>query len=151
MSTYSAHAPALSGPQAVVNPTASAVVADLIEIAREIRRGSAGRVAPLSYLPDLLEPKPLVPLGDLVGPCYLRFTALDRPGVLAHIAGVLGEHEIGIESVIQKGRAGAAGSVPVLVRTHPAPEAAVRSALGLIDELPDVTTATRMIRIEEGF
>jgi homoserine dehydrogenase len=131
-------------------PTASAVVADLIEISREIRRGSSGRVAPLSYLPESLEPKPLVPLGELVGPCYLRFTAVDRPGVLAHLAGVLGENQIGIESVIQKGRAGADGSVPVLVRTHSAPEAAVRSALELIDELPDVTAATRLIRIEEG-
>jgi homoserine dehydrogenase len=131
-------------------PTASAVVADLIEISREIRRGSSGRVAPLSYLPESLEPKPLVPLGELVGPCYLRFTAVDRPGVLAHLAGVLGENQIGIESVIQKGRAGADGSVPVLVRTHSAPEAAVRSALELIDELPDVTAATRLIRVEEG-
>ena len=52
--------------------------------------------------------------------------------------------------MIQKGRAGAEGSVPVLVRTHTAPEAAVRSALELIDELPDVTAATRLIRIEEG-
>jgi homoserine dehydrogenase len=107
-------------------------------------------VAPLSYLPESLEPKPLVPLGELVGRCYLRCTALDRPGVLAHVAGVLGEHEIGIESVIQKGRGGATESVPVLMRTHPAREAAVRSALEIIDDLPDVTARTRLIRIEEG-
>jgi homoserine dehydrogenase len=138
------------GPGAGELPTASAVVADLIEIAREIRRGSAGRVAPLSYLPDSLEPKPLVPLGEIVGPCYLRFTALDRPGVLAHIAGVLGEHQIGIESVIQKGRGGAVESVPVIVRTYPAREVAVRSALEIIDEAPDVTAPTKLIRIEEG-
>src|SRR5262252_2091967 len=61
-------------------PTASAVVADLIEIAREIRRGSSGRVAPLSYLPESLEPRPLVPLGEIHASCYLRFTAQDRPG-----------------------------------------------------------------------
>ena len=136
------------------NPTGAvyekAMLEGLIEIAREIGRGSAGRVSPLSYLPDSLEPKPLVPLGDLVGPCYLRFTALDRPGVLAHIAGVLGEHEIGIESVIQKGRAASAESVPVIVLTHPAPEAAVRAALARIDALPDVTAPTRLLRIEEG-
>jgi homoserine dehydrogenase len=131
-------------------PTASAVVADLVEIAREIRRGSAGRVAPLSYLPESLEPMPLVPLGEIRASCYLRFTALDRPGVLGHLAGVLGEHQIGIESVIQKGRGEAERSVPVLVKTHPAPEAAVRRALEVIDALPDVTARTRMIRIEEG-
>jgi homoserine dehydrogenase len=131
-------------------PTASAVVADLMEIAREIRRGSSGRVAPLSTLPESLEPRPLVPLGELHASCYLRFTALDRPGVLAQLAGVLGQHAIGIESVIQKGRGGEERSVPVLVKTHPALERSVRRALEAIDRLPDVTAPTRMIRIEEG-
>ena len=130
-------------------PTASAVVADLMEIAREIRRGKAGRVAPLSYLPEMLEPKPLVPLGELHGRFYLRFTALDQPGVLAHLAGILGEHEIGIESVLQKGRGGARESVPVIVLTHPAGEAAVRAALHQIDELENVTAPTRLLRIEQ--
>jgi homoserine dehydrogenase len=131
-------------------PTASAVVADLIEIAREIRRGRAGRVAPLSYLPQALEAKPLVPLGQLVGRFYLRFRALDRPGVLARIAGELGDCQIGIESLIQKGRGGAETSVPVVVMTHPARESAVRSALERIDGLAEVTAPTRVIRIEEG-
>lgn len=135
------------GPGAGELPTASAVVADLMEIAREIRRGSAGRVAPLSYMPDVLETKPLVPLSELHGRFYLRFTAVDRPGVLAHITGVLGENEIGIESVLQKGRG--EGSVPVLLLTHPASEASVRSALDEIDRLPDVTAPTRLIRIDE--
>jgi homoserine dehydrogenase len=130
-------------------PTASAVVADLVEIAREIRRGGAGRVAPLSYLPESLRALPLVPLGELQGRAYLRFTAVDRPGVLAHLAGVLGDHGIGIESVIQKGRGGASGSVPVLVQTHPTREAAIRAALEQIDRLPDVTAPTRLIRIED--
>ena len=130
-------------------PTASAVVADLVEIAREIRRGGAGRVAPLSYLPESLRPVPLVPIGELEGRAYLRFTALDRPGVLGHIAGALGEHGIGIESVIQKGRGGSDDSVPVLVLTHPAREAALRAALERIDALPDVTAPTRLVRIEE--
>lgn len=130
-------------------PTASAVVADLVEIAREIRRGGAGRVAPLSYLPDALRPVPLVPLGELSGRAYLRFTARDRAGVLAHITGVLGEQGIGIESVIQKGRAADAGSVPVLLLTHATSEAALRAALERIDALPDVTAPTRLVRIEE--
>ena len=111
---------------------------------------SSGRVAPLSYLPEALSPKPLVPLGELHGRFYLRFTMLDRPGVFGHIATVLGEHEIGIESVIQKGRGGDAESVPVLMQTHSAPEAALRSALVEIDRMQDVTAPTRRIRIEEG-
>ena len=145
-------------------PTASAVVADLIELAREVRRGSAGRVAPLSYLPESLVPKPIVPLGELFARCYLRFTAADRPGVLSQVTGILGGHEISIESVIQQGRghapheaAGFRGrdpasdraSVPIVVLTHPAREALVRRALEAIDALPEVTQPTRLVRIEE--
>jgi homoserine dehydrogenase len=130
-------------------PTASAVVADLIELAREVRRGSAGRVAPLSTLPESLVPKPIVPLGELFGRVYLRFTAQDQPGVLSQITGILGEHGISIESVIQKGRGHAGASVPIVVFTHPASEAAVRLALDAIDQLPEVTAPTRLIRIEE--
>ena len=130
-------------------PTASAVVADLMEIAREIRRGSAGRVAPLSYHPDHLEPKPQVPMGDLRARCYLVFTAEDRPGVLAQITSVLGENGISIESVIQKGKGEAGGAVPIVVLTHPAQEAAVRSALDEIDRLDEVSAPTRLVRIEE--
>jgi homoserine dehydrogenase len=130
-------------------PTASAVVADLVEIAREIRRGAAGRVAPLSYLPEALRPVALVPLGELEGRAYLRFTALDRPGVLGRIAGELGGHGIGIESVFQKGRGSEGSSVPVVVLTHPAREARLRAALERIDAMPDVTAPTRLVRIEE--
>jgi homoserine dehydrogenase len=131
-------------------PTASAVVADVMELAREVRRQSSGRVAPLSYLPEALRQRPLVPLSELHGRYYLRFTALDRPGVLGQIAGALGHHGVGIESLIQKGRASGPGSVPVLVQTHPASEGAVRQALAAIDQRPDVTAPTRLIRIEEG-
>jgi len=130
-------------------PTASAVVADLMEIAREIRRGRSGRVAPLSYLPDALRPKPVVPLGEIEARCYLRFTALDRPGVLAKITGVLGDHGIGIESVIQKGRGRAGESVPVVMLTDVAREEAVRRSLALIDALPELTAPTCLVRIEE--
>jgi homoserine dehydrogenase len=130
-------------------PTASAVVADLMEIAREIRRSGGGRVAPLSYMPDHLEPKPLIPTSELVARCYLRFTALDRPGVLSHITGALGEHGIGIESLSQRGQATAGESVPVTVFTHPARESAVQTAIGTIDALPDVTAPTRLLRVEE--
>jgi homoserine dehydrogenase len=130
-------------------PTASAVVGDLMEIAREIRRGSKGRVAPLAFLPDHLEPLPVMPLGELVGRSYLVFHAADRPGVLGHIASALGEHGISIESVLQKKRAAASGAVPVLVFTHPAREDAVRRALATIDRLPEIAAPTRLVRIEE--
>lgn len=130
-------------------PTASAVVADLMEIAREIRRGTAGRVSPLSYLPDALVAKPLVGLGELETRYYLVFTVVDRPGVLAQLASILGEHGIGIESVLQKGRGAEAESVPIVVLTHRALEESVRGALARIDRLAEVTAPTRLLRIEE--
>ena len=130
-------------------PTASAVVGDLMELAREVRRGSAGRVAPLSYGHTTLVRKPLVAMGELHARCYLRFTASDHPGVLAQISGVLGENQIGIESVMQKRRDRSGSSVPVLMLTDPAREASVRSALDEIDRLPEVTGPTRLLRIEE--
>jgi homoserine dehydrogenase len=130
-------------------PTASAVVADLMELARELRLGRGGRVSPLSYRPEALRPRPIVPLGELHGRVYLRFTAADRPGVLSHLSGALGEHGISIESVIQKGRGHAGAAVPVLVMTHPARESAVRAALDAIDRLPDVTARSLLVRIEE--
>ena len=130
-------------------PTASAVVGDLMEIAREIRRSGSGRVAPLSYEPDQLVAKPLVDTGELVARCYLRFTALDQPGVLSHITGALGEVGVGIESVFQEGQGQDGSAVPVVMLTHPAREAAVRAAIEEIDDCADVTGPTRLIRIEE--
>ncbi|MGH0036873.1 MAG: homoserine dehydrogenase [Myxococcota bacterium] len=130
-------------------PTASAVVADLMEVAREIRRGRAGRVAPLSYMPDHLEAKPAFPASEIHGRAYLRFTARDEPGVLSHITGALAEAGIGIESLVQKGQGASGQAVPVIVLTHPSRESAVRAALEEIDGLPDVSGPTRMIRIEE--
>jgi homoserine dehydrogenase len=130
-------------------PTASAVVADLIEISREIQRGSAGAVAPLSYLPHHLVPKPLVGLDELAGRFYLRFTAADEPGVLARIAGALGDQGVGIESVVQKGGQDSKAAVPIIVLTHRADEAALVRALAQVDELKDVKAPTVVVRIEE--
>jgi homoserine dehydrogenase len=137
------------GAGAGMMPTASAVVADLIEIARAIRRGSAGRVAPLAYMPEALRPSRLVPLAELRGRAYLVFTVQDRPGVLGLIATALGDHAIGIESVIQHRTCERAGAVPVVVLTHPAREGDVRRALERIDRLPPVAAPTRLVRIEE--
>jgi len=132
-------------------PTASAVVADLMEIAREIQRsGMGGRVGPLSYESQHLVPKELVDAGDLHARCYLRFTAADRSGVLSQITGALGERGVGIETALQEGQEEDGGSVPVIILTHPASEAAIRDAIDEIDGHDDVTEPTHLIRIEEG-
>jgi homoserine dehydrogenase len=80
---------------------------------------------------------------------YLRVMAQDRPGVLSKITGILGENDISIASVIQKGR-GARAAVPVVMMTHEARERDMRRALGALDRLSDVASPTTMIRVEGG-
>ncbi|MED5262634.1 MAG: homoserine dehydrogenase [Myxococcota bacterium] len=130
-------------------PTASAVVADLMELGREVCRESAGRVAPLSYPQQNLSSPRVLPLGELQGRLYLRFEVVDLPGVLSHVTGGLADHGIGIESVIQRGPSATGEPVTVVVWTHPSPEAAVREALKRIDTGPEVLSPTRVLRIEE--
>lgn len=130
-------------------PTASAVVADLMELAREVQRGMSGRVPPLSYRVRSHKNNVLMPLAELHGRCYLRFSVMDEPGALSMLSGALGENGVGIESVLQKGKGVAEESVPVIVVTHPASEQAIRTALRDIDRWPSVTGATHLIRIEE--
>ena len=127
-------------------PTASSVWADIVEIAR---RHSAGHSATVQDLP-IRGNKPLTtkPMADIKSSYYLRVSALDRPAVLAQVAGILGRHEISIASVIQKTRR-LAGVVPVVMMTHEAQEGNVQKALAEIDALPVITAPTHMIRVEE--
>ena len=78
---------------------------------------------------------------------YLRVIAMDRPGVLAQVAGILGKNDISLVSVLQKGRAHGA-AVPVVMMTHEARERDMRAALAAIDKLPVVAARTTMIRVE---
>jgi homoserine dehydrogenase len=74
--------------------------------------------------------------------------AMDRPGVLAQVAGILGGHEISLVSVLQKGRA-RSGAVPVVMMTHEARERDMRAALAAIDRLPEVPARSTMLRVED--
>ena len=127
-------------------PTGSAVVADVVDIARDIMTDAVQRVPSLSYLPEHFSEKQITPLEDLRCPYYFRMTALDKPGVLSNIAGILGKYDISIESVIQKGR-DHTESVPLVILTHEAGEAAVQHAIAEIDGLDIVTDKTVKIRI----
>jgi homoserine dehydrogenase len=126
-------------------PTASAVLSDVIEIARRIAHG----IPSLSLeLPSVgPSPLPLTPMEAIHCRYYLRVTAQDRPGVLSKVAGILGENDISIANVIQKGR-GTREAVPVVMLTHEARERDMRTALAKIDRLRDVAAATTMIRVE---
>jgi homoserine dehydrogenase len=130
-------------------PTATAVLADLVDIARNRLHGSRGRVPPLGYPIAMQRAASVRPLGLLESEYYLRFMVVDRPGVLATIAGILGRAGISIASVIQKGREQGA-AVPIVIRTHHAREQQLRKALRTIDRLSVVRARSTVIRVEDS-
>ncbi|HWL82299.1 MAG TPA: homoserine dehydrogenase [Roseomonas sp.] len=131
----------LEGRGAGAGPTASAVVADLIDIARERHTPVWGADhAALSAVPAL-------PMASHHGAYYLRLMVLDRPGVIADVTGVLRDHGISLESMIQRGRA-PGEAVPVVLTTHDCQEAAMRDALKRIAALEAVLEPPALIRIE---
>jgi homoserine dehydrogenase len=139
----------LYGHGAGMLPAASAVVSDLVDVSRNILYGAVGRVPATGCQASAVCERRIKKVDDLETHYYFRFTALDSPGVLSKIAGILGAHQISIESVQQKGRV-ARGSVPIVMITHSAREAGVRKALKEIDSLPAVQSKTMLIRIENG-
>jgi len=122
-------------------PTASAVVADILDIAR------GNRVPTFSVPARELQPIPVAPMDRHMGPYYVRLTVLDQPGVIADISAIFRDHEISIESLLQRGRA-PAEAVPVVMTMHDTVEAAMVNALRRIAELPAVLASPKMIRIE---
>jgi len=130
-------------------PTGSAVVGDIVDIARNIVSGSAGRIPVLGYQDDQIRDIPVMPMDDVVTHYYIRFAVLDQPGVLSVIAGVLGRHGISIRTVLQKGRHDQ-GAVPIVMLTHRAKEAAIKLALAEINALDVVTDPPMLIRIEDN-
>ncbi|MGI4792273.1 MAG: homoserine dehydrogenase [Janthinobacterium lividum] len=123
-------------------PTGSAVVGDIIEIARNIQRGATGRLGCTCY--DL---KPALPIERLRTKYYIRLTAHDRPKVLASLASVFGDFNVSIESVVQ--RALPDGDAEIVWITHQTLEANLRSALDVIRRLHIVTAIENWIRVEE--
>ena len=126
-------------------PTASAVAADLVDLARNLLSGSPGRVPVISYSSS----KRIRPMEESQSKYYFRFSVVDQPGVLAEISGILGQNDISIASVIQKERK-EGDIVPIVMMTHEAKERAVRLALEKIDKLPAVKAKTMLIRVESG-
>ncbi len=131
----------LEGPGAGAGPTASAVVADILDIACERRTPAFGVPA------DGLEPLAVSPMARHVGPYYLRLMVIDRPGVFGAIATVLGEERVSIESVLQRGR-NPEEVVPVVLVTHETEEAAMMRTVERLAALEAVVEPPRVIRIE---
>ncbi|MBI3813471.1 MAG: homoserine dehydrogenase [Nitrospinae bacterium] len=130
-------------------PTGSAIVGDIIEISRNILYGGVNRVPPLSFLPGYIEDAKIKNINEIISEYYIRFSVVDKPGVLSKISGVLGNHYISISSVIQKGR-GEKGGVPLVVMTHSAKEKDIQKALSEIDKLDVVLDKSVLIRVENG-
>lgn len=136
----------LYGMGAGMMPTASAVVSDIVQIAKSIAFGNSHSSLPRFY--QERASLSLIPVSEITAKYYLRFQAEDRPGVLGQIAGSLGKNNISIESVIQKGRQ-LGGEVPVVIMTHEAKERDLISALQEIDRFPAIKGKSVFIRIEE--
>jgi homoserine dehydrogenase len=125
-------------------PTGSAVVSDIADIARNIRNNAVGRVPTIPIASGKVK---IRKIDDVLSRYYFRFSAIDKPGVLSKISGILGKYNISIASVIQKGRK-LGEAVPLVVLTHEAKEKDVRQAVGEIDALPVVMDKTVFIRVE---
>ncbi|TWI68901.1 homoserine dehydrogenase [Desulfobotulus alkaliphilus] len=138
----------LYGHGAGMMPTASAVVADLADIARDMKREDGGRLPALGYPSKNIRKIPVLPISEIQTHYYFRISAADQPGVLSRVSGILAKYSISIMSVHQKERH-ASDAVPLVFMTHRAKEADVRKALGEIRELPEIGCDPVLIRIED--
>ena len=132
----------LEGRGAGAAPTASAVVADLVDIAAG--RGAASFGVPAA----MLGATPAAPMARHRGAYYMRLLVLDRPGVIADVAAALRDEAVSMEQMLQHGRAPEGTGVPVVITTHETEEAAMRRAVTRIGGFPTVLEPPRLIRIE---
>ncbi len=130
-----------------MDATASAVVGDLMALARNLVHGRGARTHGLGCHPGRLRELRIRPMADVVTQYYLRFSTVDRPGVLAAISGILGQHRISIASMVQPERH-EAEAVPIVIMTHEACERDVQAALQQIDQLDIIRETSHLIRIE---
>jgi homoserine dehydrogenase len=137
------------GKGAGMMPTGSAVLSDLIQMARGIRLKGPASLPPLGFYGRFPQGTHLRRMEELVSKYYIRFPVVDRPGVLSKISGILGEHGISILTVIQKGRQ-KGGPVHIIMLTHEARERDLRQALTEIDRLEVVLDQSLYLRIEDS-
>ncbi len=130
-------------------PTGSAVVADVVEIARNMISGAQDRVPPQSFQKSSVQNIPLKDISEIEGEYFLRFWVLDKPGVLSRISGVLGKHDISIESVIQRVKDDNGEGVPLVMMSHVAKEKNIQAALKEIKDMEEVFGKTVLIRVEK--
>ena len=130
-------------------PTASAVVADLIDVTRLITADPEHRVPHLAFQPDQLSDEPILPIGEVETSYYLRMRVRDKPGVLADITRILADSSISIDAMVQKEPGAGERRVDIVMLTHLAVEKNVDAALRRIESLATVVGKVTRIRLEE--
>jgi len=130
-------------------PTASAVVADLVDVTRLITADPEHRVPHLAFQPDRLAKDPILPIGDVETSYYLRMRVQDRPGVLADITRILADSKISIDAMVQKEPEPGESRVDIVMLTHRAIEKNVIAAMAKIEKLRTVLGKVTRIRLEE--
>ena len=136
------------GAGAGAEPTASAVVADLVDVARTLTVDPENRVPHLAFQPDALSDLPILPMDEVITAYYLRLCALDRPGVMADITRILGDGNISIEALIQKEPPEGQTQVPVILLTREVREQQMNEAILQIEALDSVQGKVTRIRME---
>ncbi|TGD76102.1 homoserine dehydrogenase [Mangrovimicrobium sediminis] len=136
------------GAGAGAEPTASAVVADIVDLARELSAGQQCRVPALGFASEKLRDVRIVPMTEVVTPWYLRMVAEDRPGVLSRIATIFSDQGISIEALIQKAPAEGEDRVPLIVLTNRAVQGSMDQAVAAIEALDSISGEVARIRVE---
>ena len=138
----------LSGAGAGAEPTASSVVADLVDVVRALTTDAENRVPHLAFQPDTLDNQPILDIEDTQTAYYLRLLVADEPGVLADVTRILADLGISIEAIMQLDREDEAPAVPVVILTHVVKERAMNAAIARIEALPAVSRPVNRIRVE---
>ena len=137
------------GKGAGAEPTASAVIADLVDIARVETVNAGHRVPPLAFQPDAMNNTPILPMSEVTTSYYLRMKARDQPGVLADITRILADLNISIDAFLQKEPLEGETLVDIIILTHQAQEKNIDAAIGKIEKIGTVMGKVTRIRLEE--
>ena len=136
------------GAGAGAEPTASAVVADLVDVARMLTSDPEHRVPHLAFQPGQLSSTPILPMGEVETAYYLRMRVLDKPGVLADITRILADLSISIDAMVQKEPHEGEDQVDIIMLTHLTVEKNVNAAIDRIEQLPIIVGKVTRIRLE---
>ncbi|HEX6002665.1 MAG TPA: homoserine dehydrogenase [Burkholderiales bacterium] len=137
------------GAGAGAEPTASAVIADLVDVARMLTADPEHRVPHLAFQPDRLSSVPILPIAEVETAYYLRLRVLDRTGVLADITRILADHQISIDAMVQKEPTAGEDKVDIIMLTHQTVEKRIDAAIARIESLPVMSGTVTRIRLEQ--